>query len=285
MPLAGLMGAAGAYEGLKDLLARRFEQEKFAEAQRQARAREGLQERELQETAGLRKATLQATEAERLRDEAYRRDALAQGRELSMAQLAQARAIADANRESLNERATAGRENQLLMRFLMGAQQQPPRYRFLQTPEGYVLGDPYSGQTSPVQAPGGGPLMPRPTAQERDEGRSFEDVENLLRTIRDNYEPGFTGPIQGRFAPLAQAVGRSNPKYARFRQAMTALQNTITRLNFSSRASDQDVLRAIGESPQATMPDADFRTQLAQTILRVKERKQAYGASVLGQQP
>lgn len=91
MALQGLLGAAGAAEGLKELLARRLQEHEFAEAQRRNLAQEGLQGRQLDETGALRGLTQQGLEQERLRDEAFRRDQLGQQKELSLAQLAQSR--------------------------------------------------------------------------------------------------------------------------------------------------------------------------------------------------
>src|SRR3990167_6722425 len=64
-----LATGAGAAEGLETLMARLRAEEAMAEAKRSNLAGEALQGRNIEETSGLRRATLEATNAERMRAE------------------------------------------------------------------------------------------------------------------------------------------------------------------------------------------------------------------------
>lgn len=271
--LTGLYGAAGALQGLERLLmARELAKQQQFENQR-ALERERLAGRGLEEQTAFRQLQQQQLEQERVRDEAFRRAQLDQQQ-----RLAQAAETGRAQRAHAAEAGRAERAEDLnaLRRELTGGTARPPRFQFLQTPQGYVLGDPYSGQVQPVEAPGGGPLMPRPTGAERDTGESFADIKNIINTIKTNYDRSFVGPVQYRGRVAGQTFGISNPKFAAFRQAITALQNATTRLAFSSRASDQDVLRAIAEGANPALSEADFVRQLQGIEQRLSVREQAF---------
>lgn len=241
MPLTGLYGAAGAYEGLKELLARRLEQEKFAEVKRQALAREALEGRQLDESAALRRAMLAGTEQERVRDEAYRRDALAQGKEVSLAQLAQTRQLQEMLETGRNERAAAGREQQLALRELINATRSEPLYPV-------DLGDGDLRYIPRSQASGRRPAPP--AGMRADLARGAASLEGVDR-LAELFKPEYVGPLTGRARSIGQQIPGVpvDPGYAEFEAETAALRNAIIKAITGAQMSEPEARRIMQQIP------------------------------------
>lgn len=285
-PYAMLGGAAGAHEGLRELLARRMEEAQFAEQQRRALAQEGLEGRQIDETAAYRKAVQASTEQERLRDETYRRDALAQGKELSLSQLAQAKAINELTERGRGERAADAERGRNERAAEMGQLRIDlarliPRSEMLvpvQQPDGTTIYAPRS------QAQGLTPPLP---VDQRNRMQAYRQTLDLIGALEEQGAKtnwgGLGGFGAGRIRGMAfRNLGAGNPEEE-------VLRNMLDQLK--ARASFQEGGKQFTATEAALLNN--FLAQVssnplaAQTSLRsFKESAQrAVGGMTAGVQP
>lgn len=87
-------------------------------------------------------------------------------------------------------------------------------------------------------------------------------VNQQIDTIKKEFNPAKIGVIAGRLGNLNQAVWGSDPEYARFKNELTTLGNTIIQLRTGAQMSVQEAQRILSEIANEKLPVSTFVARL-----------------------
>ena len=109
---------------------------------------------------------------------------------------------------------------------------------------------------------------PAPASERENLNKLFEFQGELTR-IDENWEPMFTGPLQGRAGAIRDTVGvkigrtdEKATKEATFRQVTKNISDTLLRLRSGAQINEQEYQRLLKLVPHANLPDHVFRARL-----------------------
>lgn len=136
-------------------------------------------------------------------------------------------------------------------------------FRFQLPPKN--AGEPWTaGPESPPPGAGKG-SGPKPIRE--GDANSLIDLSNLaqqVKSVGENYDPSFVGPIAGRVSDGAQMFGGSaTSKRANFLKSLNGLTNEELEKRYKSRLTATQVARYSMEGADSHRSEIDFRTRLA----------------------
>jgi hypothetical protein len=93
-----------------------------------------------------------------------------------------------------------------------------PSFQFIQTDQGWALGDKRTGAVKPTTTPGGGPAQPNLSATERTRLAQAQAVNqtgnDMIARLRDPRFASQFGPVIGRYNTLEDFIGNPPPEFA-----------------------------------------------------------------------
>lgn len=149
-----------------------------------------------------------------------------------------------------------------------GSEGMPFAFFPMQTGTGWTMnvGDRRTGDVNTQRV---GDLRPGATAERELENGIL--VNNLIADIGKEYNPAKVGVLTGRLKNIDQQYWGSDPEYAKFKQNLTTLGNTIIQLRTGAQMSIQESSRILNEIANETLPPATFAARLAELQEQYRE--------------
>lgn len=106
--------------------------------------------------------------------------------------------------------------------------------------------------------------MPRAAPSgEREKLNKLYDFKSQLTRIREEFDPKFTGRIQGAIGVVKEATGVGvEKKQVMFQQVVRDIADTLLRLRSGAQINEQEYKRLTKLVPTATLPDETFLARL-----------------------
>lgn len=97
------------------------------------------------------------------------------------------------------------------------------------------------------------------------------NVNDLIRDIKSEYDPAKIGVVMGRLKNLDQKYWGADADYAKLKQNLTTLGNTIIQLRTGAQMSVQEAERILSEIANETLPPTTFMARLNEMDKQYRE--------------
>jgi hypothetical protein len=130
-----------------------------------------------------------------------------------------------------------------------------------------------AGQAAPVNQPATtgqnqqfrvNPKLPNIPAESVKEMADFKTLQDIVKSVEDNYDANFVGPYDSRLGSVRQMTGQGlTDKESNFRSALADAQNQILYLRSGKAITESEMSRLMKALPSEATSDEDFKVKLA----------------------
>lgn len=127
----------------------------------------------------------------------------------------------------------------------------------------------------------GGQMVAKPriaTAAELDQLTMDGSMLSQINRLKQQYNPSFVGPVEGRTTTAGMAAGFAPKGAATFRQSLNGIRNHILKLRSGGAVTEPEAERLNKELPKENDPDQTFTEKMAQfeqTYREIAENRRA----------
>jgi hypothetical protein len=155
--------------------------------------------------------------------------------------------------------AEGNRKPYIIKAQLKSVVEQPAQFIPVQTNEGIRPFKSKGENSGTVGAPIGG--KPAPEA-EVNRGIQIGSLKDTLKTIKDNFNPDYVGPVAGRVGTAKEKLVDIPENQAMFYAATRDAADVVLRLRSGAQINEQEFKRLMSFLPDATLPTSQFKIRL-----------------------
>jgi hypothetical protein len=133
----------------------------------------------------------------------------------------------------------------------------PPYYNVIPTSEGL---QPVNARTGRVA---GGPIGEKPLSPSQiTSEQQIGTLKETLNRVKNLYNPGWVGPIAGRWGGVKESTVGLTPEQARFYSDLAQMQNTLVYLMSGKQINEHEFERLKKQLPDRDLPPSTFKARM-----------------------